>query len=254
MRHRAPPHRSTRTFEFEVPTAVQVPAAGHATANKVLDEDPAGFGVGWMRQSRPFHRSASVSCTPDLTTNCPTPVHADLDGHDTPLKALAAAPAGLGVDWTVQVPPLRRSASVTSSPDSRTCKPTAVHTGLAGQDTALSRPFPARGFGVGVIDHPAPGSAAGSARPPGWPPTSRTFAPAGATNAATASTAEAMLARLARSMRIRPPAGLSWTRRVPGRRMTPAHQSLAASITEGRAQHRAISPAGRLLIAVSLPG
>src|SRR5215831_10654198 len=150
MRHRAPPNRSTRTFEFEAPTAVQVPAAGQARADSLLDGDPAGLGVGWMRQLLPFHRSARVSCAPDLVTNCPTPVHADLDRHDTPLSALAAAPGGFGVDWTVQVPPLRRSASVTPSPDPHTCKPTAVHTEVVGQDTALSTPFPARGFGVGV--------------------------------------------------------------------------------------------------------
>src|SRR5215467_12891000 len=104
-----------------------------------------------MRQSRPFHRSARVRCAPDLVTNCPTPVHAETDGHDTPFRALAAAPGGFGVDWTVQVRPLRRSASVTPSPDARTCNPTAIHTGLVGQETAFSKPVPARGFGVGVI-------------------------------------------------------------------------------------------------------
>jgi hypothetical protein len=61
MRHRAPPHRSTRSFELEIPTAVQASAAGHATANSLLDADPLGLGVGWMRQLLPFHRSASVS-------------------------------------------------------------------------------------------------------------------------------------------------------------------------------------------------
>src|SRR6266702_3621008 len=114
MRHRAPPHRSTRTFEFEAPTAVQASAAGQATANRLLDGDPAGFGVG----------------------------------------------------WTAQTPPLRRSASVTPRPDSRTCKPTAVHTDLVRQETALNKPFPARGFGVGVIDHPDPAVSGESARTP----------------------------------------------------------------------------------------
>src|SRR5215472_16774878 len=82
MRHRAPPHCSTRSFEFEVPTAVQLSAAGQATANRVLDEDPPGLGVGWVRQLLPFHRSARVSCASDLTANCPTAVHAELDGQD----------------------------------------------------------------------------------------------------------------------------------------------------------------------------
>ena len=51
-----PPHRSTRSFEFELPTAVQVSAAGHATADSLLDEDPAGLGVRWMRQLLPQRR------------------------------------------------------------------------------------------------------------------------------------------------------------------------------------------------------
>jgi hypothetical protein len=134
---------------------VQLSAAGQATADRLLDGDPAGLGVGWICQLLPFHRSASVSCAPDPTTNCPTAVHAEPDGHDTPLKALAAAPGGFGVDSTVHTPPLRRSASVTPSPDSLTCKPTAVHADAVGQDTALKKPFPARGFGLGVTDHPA---------------------------------------------------------------------------------------------------
>jgi hypothetical protein len=60
-----------------------------------------------------------------------------------------------------------------------------------------------------------------------------------------------VLARLARSRRIRCPAGLSRTRRVPGRWMTPAHQRLAVWLTKGHAPHRVIIPARRLLIAVS---
>jgi hypothetical protein len=101
-------------------------------------------------------------------TNCPTAVQAEPDGHDTPFRALAAAPGGFGVDWTVHLPPLRRSASVTPSPDSRTCKPTAVHTKALGQDTAgpsaaPNKPFPARGFGLGVIDHPGLGALADAA-------------------------------------------------------------------------------------------
>src|SRR5215510_9173613 len=166
MRHLAPPHRSTRGFPAELPTAVQLSAAGHTTANKVLDEDPVGLGVGWMCQLLPFHRSASVSCAPDLTKNCPTLVQAELVGHDTPLSALVAARGGFGVDWTVHLPPLRRSASVTPSPDSRTCKPTAIHADVAGQETALSAPFPARGFGVGVVAHPDPGACGERARAP----------------------------------------------------------------------------------------
>src|SRR5215470_17689894 len=110
MRHRAPSHRSTRSFEFEAPTAVQLSAAGHATAARMLNGDPGGLGVGWMRQRPPFHRSASVRRAPDWTATAPTAVHAEPDGHDTPLSALVAAPAGFGVGWTAHLPPTRRSA------------------------------------------------------------------------------------------------------------------------------------------------
>jgi hypothetical protein len=180
MRHRSPAHRSTRSFEFEVPTAVQAPAAGQATAKKLLEGDPPGLGVGWIAQLLPFHRSARVSCAPDPTANCPTAVHAEPDGHDTPFRALAAAPGGFGVDWTVQTPSLRRSASVTPSPDSRTCKPTAVHTEVVGHETVLSKPFAARGFGLGVIDHPGTEALTGTEALAGIP-----AAPARTTAAAT---------------------------------------------------------------------
>ena len=163
MRHLAPSHRSTRSFEFEAPTAVQLSAAGHATAARMLAGDPGGLGVGWMCQLLPSHRSASVLCAPGPATNSPTAVHAEPDGHDTPFRALLAAPPGFGVDCTVHLPPLRRSASVTPRPDSRTENPTAVHTKAEGHDTVFSPPFPARGFGLGVTDHPGLGPLAGAA-------------------------------------------------------------------------------------------
>src|SRR5262245_19145315 len=138
-----------------------------------------------MRQLRPFHRSASVRCTPDLTANCPTAVHAELEAHDTPFRALVAALGGFGVDWTAQAPPRRRSASVTPRPDARTCRPTAVQTEVAGQDTALCKPFPARGFGLGVIDHPFPAVSGECARTPAvaGPPVASKITAAPATTA-----------------------------------------------------------------------
>src|SRR6516165_5151512 len=102
MRQLAPSHRSTKTFEFEVPAAVQLSAAGHATADSLLDADPAGLGVGWMAHLLPSQRSARVSSAPDPTKNCPTAVHAEPDRHATPLRALVAAAGGFGVDWTAQ--------------------------------------------------------------------------------------------------------------------------------------------------------
>src|SRR5262249_20243791 len=149
-------------------------------ADSLLDGDRAGLGVRWMRQLLPFHRSARVRCAPDLTANCPTAVHAEPDGQDTPLRALAAAPWGFGVGWTAQTPPLRRSASVTPTQESLTCRPTAVHTAVVGQDTALSAPFAARAFGLGVIDQPATGALSGTEARAGIP-----AAPARTTAAAT---------------------------------------------------------------------
>src|SRR6516162_1096200 len=153
----------------------------------------------WMRQLWPFHRSASVRCAPDPAANCPTAVQAEPDGHDTPFRALAAAPRGFGVDSTVQVPPLRPSASVTPSPDFLTCKPTAVQTDVVGQETAgpnaaPNEPFAARGFGLGVTDHPGIGALAGAAGIP--------FACAAAPAAGPSSTTAAPVATAAR--RIRP--------------------------------------------------
>jgi hypothetical protein len=140
--------------------------------------------VGWIAQLLPFHRSASVRCVPEETKNPPTAVHAAPEGHDTPLRALAAAPGGFGVGWTAQTPPLRRSASVTPSPDSRTCKPTAVHTEVVGHETALSTPFAARVFGLGVTDHPGTGALADAAAPAAGPSN---------TSAATAATAARLI-------------------------------------------------------------
>jgi hypothetical protein len=37
-----------------------------------------------------------------------------------------------------------------------------VHAEVVGQDTAWSKPFPARGFGLGVIDQPGTGALAGT--------------------------------------------------------------------------------------------
>jgi len=221
---------------------VQASAAGQATANSLLDGDPFGLGVGWMRQRVPFHRSASVRCTPELTTNCPTAVHVEPEGHETPLRALAAALGGSWVDWTVHLPPLRRSASVTPSPDFVTCKPTAVHTEVVGQETAgpsaaPNDPFPARGFGLAVTDHPDPDAAAvvlstPSIRPPGL----GGVAWAGPGNAATANATDAVMTRLTRIST------------VGGGTTDPAQRD-----HRPREMTAVIDPARRLIISVLLP-
>ena len=47
------------------PAAVQAAAAGHDTARSSPACDPAAAETGWMLQAVPFHRSASVSASPE---------------------------------------------------------------------------------------------------------------------------------------------------------------------------------------------
>ena len=117
-RHLEPPHCSTRSFEFALPTAVQVSAAGHATADSLLG-DPPGLGVRWMRQLLPFHRSARAWETPPMMA-CPTAVQADGVLQATPFRALTVALAGLGVGRMRHEVPSHRSASVTPAPEALT--------------------------------------------------------------------------------------------------------------------------------------
>jgi len=139
-------------------------------------------------------------------TDCPTAVQAELDGQDTPPNKLDAAPAGFGVDWTVQAPLSRRSASTTPRPRAFTVEPTPVQLEVVWHETALNKPLPARGFGLGVMDHPVPDEVAVIARAACWLAGTIAFAPAGAAKAATASTA-VMPARLARDTTSWRPAG-----------------------------------------------
>jgi hypothetical protein len=50
----------------------------------------------------------------------PTATHAEDEVHDTPFRMLIAAPAGFGVDCTVQAPPFRLSARLTPVPEAST--------------------------------------------------------------------------------------------------------------------------------------
>src|SRR5215831_13279667 len=115
MRHRPPLHRSARVSGLEPmwlsPNAVQAVRAGQATLARVMFWAPAGLGVAWTCQVRPFHRSASV-----LTgVWFPTAVHAEAEVQATPLRAaLGPAGAGLKVGTIRHVRPSHRSASVPS--------------------------------------------------------------------------------------------------------------------------------------------
>ena len=90
------------------PTAVQAVVDGHDTRVSVVDM-PLGFGVVWIDQLVPFHRSANVA----LSLMDPTAVHAVVVVHDTPLRKPEFCPARVGVDWTVQLVPFHRSANGT---------------------------------------------------------------------------------------------------------------------------------------------
>src|SRR5437763_10315504 len=88
----------------------------------------------------PFQRSAKVSVVPDPSWYWPTAMQAMADGQDTPANELDSAPAGLGVDWTVQVfvLPFQRSAKVTEAPEIRYW-PTAVQAVAEVHDTPNRR-------------------------------------------------------------------------------------------------------------------
>jgi len=143
----------------------------------------------------PFHRSAKGADTPWLLTAWPTAVHADGDEQDTLNKTLSLALRGLGVGWMAHLRPSHRSARVTTAPERRVTSPTAAQEDELGQESPASWPVRAKGFGVGLIDHPgigAPEDAAGAA-----------FTEAAAPTAGPSNTAAAPAATVARRVRPR---------------------------------------------------
>ena len=80
--HLRPSHRSASVTSLPEaptasPTAVHADGALHATPMSVLMRAPAGFGVRWTLQLRPFHRSAKVTDTFEAFLYVPTAVHDD---------------------------------------------------------------------------------------------------------------------------------------------------------------------------------
>jgi hypothetical protein len=165
MRQAVPSHRSASVPAFELPTAVQDEADVHATP---LRKPPPwdGLGVGWMRQAVPSHRSARGWEAPARPALFPTAVHADDPVQETPNRELTTAPRGLGVGSMRHVLPSQCSARVTVIPEALTYVPTAMHEEAAVQDSQNSWPVGTLGFGLGVIDQPAPEAPAGAARAP----------------------------------------------------------------------------------------
>jgi len=84
-----------------------------ATPFRSLTPCPAGLGVGWMLQVRPFHRSARVAVGVRVVSGRrpPTAVHADGEVHDTAVRN-QPPPGGFGVGWMRQPRPFHCSASV----------------------------------------------------------------------------------------------------------------------------------------------
>src|SRR5215468_3674740 len=126
------------------PTASHAFAAVHDTVLSWLVVDPDGCGVVLRAHFVPFQCAANGNWCPEPSVKNPTAMHALVAGHDTLIRKLWTAPAGLGVDWTVQVVPFQRSASVFSEPPLAT-SPTAVHTFAPLHDTPLRLLFDALG-------------------------------------------------------------------------------------------------------------
>ena len=165
IRHRLPSHRSASVPAFEPPTAVHADGDVQDTPFR-LPPPGAGLGVGWIRHRLPSHRSARGWNAPARVMLAPTAMHADGAVQETPDRELTAAPRGLGVGWIRHVLPFHRSARVTPTPEAPTYVPTAVHEVAPVQDSQNNWPVGTRGFGLGVIDQPAPEAFAGAARVP----------------------------------------------------------------------------------------
>jgi hypothetical protein len=129
---------------------VQAEADGHATVFRKANCAPAGLGVGWMVHRVPSHRSASVPAF-----EFPAAVHADGDLHATPFRKPPPC-EGLGVGWMVHRVPSHRSARVRAPGVKALEPPTAVQEEGNGHATALRKPPPWEGLGVGWMRQVAP--------------------------------------------------------------------------------------------------
>jgi hypothetical protein len=151
-RHVVPFHRSATVTGPELvkfnPTAEQAEDAEHPTPFRKITCAPAGFGVGWILQLVPFHRSASVPTgKPELSVRAPTAVQVNEDVQATPSSPPPSA--GLGVGWMRHLAPSHRSARVPWLES-----PTAVHADGAVQDTPFKKLNCApAGLGAGWIRH-----------------------------------------------------------------------------------------------------
>jgi hypothetical protein len=138
------------------PTAVQAVADVHDTPLRPLSGTPLEFGVDWIDQAVPFHRSAKVCAFLNEIRLEPTAVQAVGDVHDTALN-LTGFPVGLGVVSTDQLVPFQPSAKVTVPVVEIKLEPTAVQAVADVHETPLSVLDSALvGLGVVSIDQLAP--------------------------------------------------------------------------------------------------
>jgi hypothetical protein len=125
------------------PTAMQATRDEHDTLNR--PNEVGTFGVCWIDQRVPFHRSTRMPRSPYP----PTATQTFLAGQDTLFSPLDVAPTGVGMASTDHFLPFHRSASGCSLLPP---KPTAVQAVADEHDTALSTLFAVKAW-VAWTDH-----------------------------------------------------------------------------------------------------
>jgi hypothetical protein len=103
------------------PTAKQAEGDVHDTPSRPLLVDPAGLGVGAMRQAVPFQSSASVP-----PVDSPTATQDEDDLHDTPRSCAPRAPCGLTVCSALHWVPSHAWPRVMTVPEASNPSPTAM--------------------------------------------------------------------------------------------------------------------------------
>jgi hypothetical protein len=161
-----PFHTSPQVWVVLVPTASHEVEDVQDTELSWVAGSTGGLGVFLTTQLVPFQCSANGVWLPEPSVKNPTAMHDFVDGHETAVRKLCTAPAGLGVDWTTQLVPFQCSASVESVPPPASTSPTAVHTFAPLQDTASRLLFEALGVLVMNQELPLKISTSASNTPP----------------------------------------------------------------------------------------
>jgi hypothetical protein len=137
---------NTRERFRERPTAIQAEADGHDTSNRLLTEAPRAFGVGWTLHREPFHRSASVTLTPEFLTLAPTAVQDEAAEQDTE-KNWPLGPTGFALG-TIDHPRPEAVASLLSVPINSTTP--AIAAALLGEYSTDKRSAPPNAFRIAL--------------------------------------------------------------------------------------------------------